>query len=81
MIDPTDAEKESMEHAGDMAGEYLESLGKTDLATMSPDEWQTLIHVICSGYVDRMIAIAERHMKHGHKLARKVTADDIPHPY
>lgn len=81
MIDPTDAEKESMEHAGDMAGEYLESLRKTDLAKLSSDEWQTLIQVICTAYVDRMIVVAERHMKLGRKIASKVTADDIPHPY
>lgn len=59
MIDPTKHEIEAMEHAGDMAGEYLDSLGKTDLAKMSQDEWRTLIEVVCGGYVEKLSAIAE----------------------
>ena len=30
------------------AGEYIESLGKTDLATYSQEEFQTLVLVICN---------------------------------
>lgn len=54
MIDPTDHEQAAMDHAGEQAGEYLETLGKTDLAQMSPEEWATLINVICSGYVEKL---------------------------
>ena len=42
-----------MEYAASLAsiaeaGEYIESLGKTDLATYSQEEFQTLILVICN---------------------------------
>jgi hypothetical protein len=67
MIDPNEHELAAMEHAGEMAGEYLDSLGKSDLAAMTADEWRTLIEVICGGYVDRLGAIAE-------EMDRKATA-------
>ena len=51
MIDPTPHEQAAMDHAVAMAGEYLESLGQTDLATLvSPSEWRQLIEVIVTGY-------------------------------
>lgn len=31
-------------------GAYLESLGKTDLATLTPDEFQEFINEIIAGY-------------------------------
>lgn len=52
MTDPTPYEQAAMEHAGGMAGEYLESLGKTDLAKLTPEEWATFINVTCTGYID-----------------------------
>ena len=32
--------------AGDHAGAYLQSLNKTDLATLTPDEWATFLCII-----------------------------------
>lgn len=52
MIDPTPNERAAILHGGDMAGEYLDSLGKTDLALFSSEEWQTLLEVIVTGYCD-----------------------------
>jgi hypothetical protein len=43
MTDLSDWEEKAIDHASDMAGEYLESLGKTDLATMTHEEWRALI--------------------------------------
>jgi hypothetical protein len=40
-----------------MAGEYLESIGKTDLAVLSDAEWLTLLEVIITAYQD---ALAQR---------------------
>lgn len=48
-----------MEHASDMAGEYLESLPSTDLAAFTPDAWQTLIEVICGAYVEKLNELAD----------------------
>lgn len=58
MIDPTPNERAAMEHGGAMAGEYLDSLGKSDLAQFSVEEWQTLIEVIVTGYCDHLRDLA-----------------------
>jgi hypothetical protein len=41
-----------------MGGEYLESIGKTDLAQLSLEEWHTLIEVIVTGYCDHLRELA-----------------------
>ena len=56
MMNPTD-EQEAFEHASDMAGEYLEELQKTDLATFSQEEWLTLIGVIVNGFSAALLKI------------------------
>ena len=58
MIDPTPNERAAMLHGGEMAGEYLDSLGRTDLAQLEIEEWQTLIEVIVTGYCDHLRALA-----------------------
>ncbi len=58
MIDPTPNERAAMAHGGAMAGEYLDSLGKTDLAQLSVEEWHTLIEVIVTGYCDHLRDLA-----------------------
>ncbi len=52
MIDPTPREMEAMRAAGPLAGEYIESLGKTNLAQFSVNEFLMLIQVIVTGYLD-----------------------------
>jgi hypothetical protein len=37
-----------------MAGEHIESLGRTDLMTWSPEEFATLIEVIVTAFTDRL---------------------------
>jgi len=37
-------------YAGEMAGEYLNELGKHDLATLSREQWLELINVITKNY-------------------------------
>lgn len=41
---------EAQSTAAIKAGEYLDKLGKTDLATMTHDEWNTFITTVCDGY-------------------------------
>lgn len=38
--------RESLEFAGQCAGEYLEEVGKTDLADLTEKEWLTLLDVV-----------------------------------
>jgi Family of unknown function (DUF6511) len=54
MIDPTRHERAAMDHAVAMAGEHIESLGRTDLMTWSPEEFAALIEVIVTAFTDRL---------------------------
>jgi len=52
--DLTDNEVAALEHASDMAGEHLDSIGKTDLAVLSREEWMTTIEVIVGGFTEKL---------------------------
>ena len=54
MIDVTPNEQAAMDNGGKLAGEYLEHLGKTDLATMTEEEWKMIVECIVTGYVEAM---------------------------
>ena len=58
MIDPTPNEQAAMAAGGDAAGGYLESLGKSDLATLTPAEWRQLIEIVVTGYCDTLRELA-----------------------
>jgi hypothetical protein len=60
MIDPTPNEIAAMEHGGSMGGEYLDSIGKTDLASLGHDEWKTFVEAIITGYCDYLRELAAR---------------------
>jgi len=55
MIDANEHEIAAMMHASDRAGEFIESLGKTDMAAWSREQWGQFIEVICTGYVDKLV--------------------------
>lgn len=55
MIDATDYEKMAAVYAGKMAGEYLESIKKTDLARMTSVERGTFIISIINAYQTKML--------------------------
>lgn len=50
MTPETEAEKLSIAHGGVMAGRYLQSIGKTDLATLTKSEWQEFCSIMCLNY-------------------------------
>lgn len=58
MVDPTEHEIEAIQAASEPAGEYLESLGKTDLAALEEAEWFTLLEVIVTAYTDKLQELA-----------------------
>jgi hypothetical protein len=60
MIDPSPNERAAIARGGAMAGEYLESLGKSDLAQLSVEEWHTLLEVIVTGYCDHLRELASQ---------------------
>jgi len=67
MIDPTRHERAAMDHAVAMAGEYVESLGRTDLMTWSAEEFATLIEVIVTAFTDRLRELGD-------------DPDEVPYP-
>jgi hypothetical protein len=55
MTDPNQAEVAAMEHASYCGGQFIEGIGRTDMAVWSGDEWQSFISAICGGYVDSLL--------------------------
>src|SRR5205085_1548287 len=49
MLEFTDTEKEAIEAGGGDAGDYLDSLGKTDLADLTPEQWVKFLGVFLHG--------------------------------
>lgn len=54
MIDPDKHEVQALAAASRLAGEYIESLAKTDLATFTGEEWATLIEVAVTAFQDTL---------------------------
>lgn len=46
MNDLEDWQEEAVRFGGAMGGEYLESIGKTDLAMLTAEEWETFIRCV-----------------------------------
>ena len=72
MIDPTPNEQAAMAAGGEAAGEYLESLGKSDLATLSPAEWRQLIEIVVTGYCDTLRELAAQDRDRLDAMAERV---------
>jgi hypothetical protein len=58
MIDPTPNEMQAMSVGGQMGGEYLESIAKSDLASLTVTEWDRFIDAVVTGYCDQLRALA-----------------------
>ncbi|MBF0629242.1 MAG: hypothetical protein HQL91_13580 [Magnetococcales bacterium] len=56
MVDPTERELAAMRAAAPAAGEYVESLGKSDLTLFTVEEFMTLIQVIVGAYLSAKTA-------------------------
>lgn len=54
MVDPNEQEQQALRYAGQMGGEYLDSIGKTDLAQLSPEEYARLVEVYVGNYLDKV---------------------------
>lgn len=68
MIDPTPNEKAAFVHGGDMGGDYLDSIGKTNLQTLSREEWLTFVEAVVTGYCDHLREVAARDAEHLRRL-------------
>ena len=54
MIDKDDEERAALVDAGREGGAFVESLGRTELAAWTPEEWATLVEVIVTAYQDAL---------------------------
>ncbi|RYU56296.1 hypothetical protein EWI61_14560 [Methylolobus aquaticus] len=54
MINPNIHERSALLDASAAGGTYVESLGRTDLATWTPEEWATLIDVVITRFQDSL---------------------------
>lgn len=64
MVDADAHEIAAIAAAGPLAGEYLESIGKTDLATLSEAEWLTFLEVVVTAYQDALVRALEASRGH-----------------
>jgi hypothetical protein len=55
MVDPNEHELAAMHRAGNAAGEFIDALGRTDMAQWTPTEWVNFVETICGAYVDSLI--------------------------
>ena len=55
MVDPNVQELAAMRAASDVAGQYIDAVGRTDMATWSEQNWRGFIEAICGAYVDALI--------------------------
>lgn len=56
-MSPEQHENEAIMYGGQMGGEYLDSIGKTDLATLSADEWAEFLNCVCKNYLEKLNSI------------------------
>lgn len=50
-------ENDAILYGGKCGGEYLESINKTDLATLTPDQWLTFLQVVTINYHSKHIEL------------------------
>jgi hypothetical protein len=54
MLEFTDTEEEAITAGGEAAGAYLDQIGKTDLADLTPEQWHKFLGCFLHGYSDAM---------------------------
>jgi hypothetical protein len=54
VIDPTTDELASIEAGGHKGGEFLDEIGKSDLATLTRQEWLMFCRCVITGYIAEM---------------------------
>ena len=55
MVDPNDLEVAAMAAAADIADQYIDAVGRTDMATWSAADWRGFVEAICGAYVDALV--------------------------
>lgn len=58
--DRSDPQRDGGHEGGKAGGAYLDNLGRTDLAQLTEDEWDTFVEVIVTGYCDHLRDLAAK---------------------
>lgn len=57
----TKIEGDAAAYGGDCAGQYLDSIGKTDLADLSKEEWDEACKLLVAGYRSELVRLLGTH--------------------
>ena len=57
MKEPSEIEIQGMMEAGAVGGEYLEAIGKSDLASLTEDQYMTFIETVIRTYEERCMLL------------------------
>lgn len=60
LTDANEYERAAMQAAGHRAGEYIESIGATDMAQWSGEQWDMFIEVVCGAYVEGLMEMESK---------------------
>lgn len=64
MIDKTKNEELAMDHAAEMAGEFIENIiahgGTSDFATWTPDQFMSFIECVVDGFAYKMVELGTK---------------------
>ena len=73
-------EIQAIEAASDAGGAFLDHLGKTDMATMSRDEWMSFMEKVALGFADAMAGLHAPHCVYRSKddPSRPIESKEIP---
>jgi hypothetical protein len=77
MTDWLPLENEMLLQCGNAGGEYLDSLGKSDLATMSKDEWLTFLQAIV-GRLQEVRPDYDRKIEEDWRAAEQISEENNP---
>lgn len=55
-----DYEERALQDGGNAGGSFLDEIGKTDLASLSEEEWSRFLALVLKGYADSMREIVSR---------------------
>ena len=59
MNDTNEQQQSAINYAGQMGGEYLDSIKKYDLRYLTQDEWSVFTQVVCNNYHLRLVELAK----------------------
>ena len=74
-------EIQAIEAASDRGGAYLDAIKKSDLATMSREEWMTFVEKVTLGFADTMAGLHTPYavLRSKDDPMRPITTDEVPY--